>query len=50
MGVTTVVRVGRVAPLWRWSTEKSGQVVASGFALSEKKAWAASIKKAPRVG
>ena len=49
MGVTTVTRV-RLLPLWRWTTHKHGEVVASGVALSEEKAWSASIAKAPKAG
>jgi hypothetical protein len=49
MGVTTVTRV-KLLPLWRWTTHKHGDVVASGVALTEKKAWSASIAKAPKAG
>jgi hypothetical protein len=48
MGVTTVTRVGRL-PLWKWSTEKAGTVVAKGYAVSESQAWSRSISKAPKV-
>lgn len=48
IGVTTVVRVWGL-PLWRWSTQKSGEVVAKGFAMTEKKAWDTSIAKAAKV-
>lgn len=48
MGVTTVTRV-RGLPLWRWSTQKHGQVVARGVAVSQKRAWSASIAKAPKA-
>lgn len=49
MGVTTVTRV-KGLPLWRWSTQKQGQVVSRGIALSQKRAWTASIAKAPKAG
>jgi hypothetical protein len=48
MGVTTVRRVGKLLPLWRWQNTQEGRVVASGFARTEEAAWAASIKKVPR--
>jgi hypothetical protein len=47
MGVTSVRRVGRLLPLWRWENQQEGRVVASGYARSESAAWAASIKKVP---
>ena len=48
MGVTSVRRVGKLLPLWRWENQQDGRVVAKGFARSEDAAWAASIKKVPR--
>jgi hypothetical protein len=48
MGVTSVRRVGKLLPLWRWENQQEGRVVAKGFARSEDAAWAKSIKKVPR--
>jgi hypothetical protein len=48
MGVTSVRRVGKLLPLWRWETQLEGRVVARGLARSEDAAWAKSIKKAAR--
>ncbi len=49
IGVTTVTQVSKL-PLWRWSIEKQGQVVARGVAVTQKRAWSASIAKAPKAG